>query len=68
MRYSIIFLCVEVVSYVLMVEVCLTTGAQYFQDGVDFVTRRFGAFFLFRFAGRDPPISTMIPCIHVGHY
>jgi hypothetical protein len=34
MRYSIIFLCVEVVSYVLRVEVCLGRAHTYFQDGV----------------------------------
>jgi hypothetical protein len=41
MRYSIIFLCVEVVSYVLMVEDCLGREHTYFQDGVisDPVTR-----------------------------
>jgi hypothetical protein len=68
MRYSIIFLCVEVVSYVLMVEVCLSRAPKHFQDGVDFVPRRLGACFVFRMAGCDHPISTIIPSIHVGHY
>jgi hypothetical protein len=34
MRYSIIFRCVEVVSCVLRVEICLGRAHKYFQDGV----------------------------------
>jgi hypothetical protein len=34
MRYSISFVCEEVVSYVLRVEVCLGHAHTYFQDGV----------------------------------
>jgi hypothetical protein len=68
MRYSIRFLCVEVVSYVLRVEVCLGRAHKYFQDGVisDHVT--LGRDSYPGVAGCGRTFFAIITSYHVGHY